>query len=193
MPESYGDTFPTVNVQQGHRHEGATTGLVYRYIGGDPADQTNWLVDGGRTTTDPDTSSWSDRQTGANWYNKAQKKMKFWDGENVRNKPPVDIEVDGGNNANIDGGEGDYFRFTMTDDVGVIMTGGYDGQKIVIEVTQDSAGGHTLSWSPNVRYSTDLPVESFIVSETASLKTYFGLIYNGANSKWDALAVTKGF
>lgn len=192
MPESYGSSFPTVGIQQGVRHV-HTNGLIYRYLGGDPSNEVNWIVDGGNTSTDPDTSLWGTAQTGAIWYNTTEKQTKIFDGSNIKSSLAILIEIDESNNANINVNTGSHFRFTMTDDVGIILTGGQDGQKIVIEVLQDAAGSHTLTWSSNVRYSTDIPTESFIPSAVGGEKSYFGLIYNAADGVFDAVAVTKGF
>ena len=193
MPESYGDTFPTVNVQQGHRHEGATTGLVYRYIGGDPANQDNWLVDGGRTSTDPDMSSWNTRQSGAHWYNTSKRINQYWTGTHLRSSVIQDVSISG-NAASIDTGDGSHFRILLDQDLSSLtLIGDFDGQRIMIEAIQDATGNRVITWPSNVRFSTDLAVEAFVANTAAESSTYFGLIYNGARGVFDAVAITKGF
>lgn len=83
MPESFGEAFPTRNIQEGHRHQDKATDLVYRYLGGAPTDMLNWLVDGGTASSDPDMTGWGANQEGANWYNTSLGAMRLFNGSTV--------------------------------------------------------------------------------------------------------------
>lgn len=65
------------------------------------------------------------------------------------------------------------------------------GQKIVYRVTQDGTGSRTLSFGTAFRFSTDVP--SPTLSTAAGATDYLGFIYNAAASKWDCLAVSRGY
>ncbi len=67
-----------------------------------------------------------------------------------------------------------------------------DGQKLIIRV-KDNGGAQTLSWNAGTggyRASTDIALPT---TTTILLTLYCGFIYNGADSKWDLVAVTNGF
>ena len=192
MPESYGSSFPSVGIQQGLRHV-STDGLIYRYLGGDPSNIDNWLVDGGSRSTDPDTSEWDSRKTGATWYNTTEKQQKYWTGSHVRSIS-VNVSVVTAETLTIDTGTSSHFRVLLNQNITTMnLTGERDGQKVIIEAQQDATGSRTIAWPSNVRFSTDLTEEVFIPSASAGEKTYFGLIYNGADGVFDAVAIIKGF
>lgn len=65
------------------------------------------------------------------------------------------------------------------------------GQKILYRVTQDATGSRTLAYGTAFRFSTDVP--SPTLTTTASKTDYLGFIYNAAASKWDCLAIAKGY
>jgi hypothetical protein len=66
-----------------------------------------------------------------------------------------------------------------------------DGQKIIVRVKQDGTGSRTLAYNAIYRFSTDVP--SPTLTTTAAKTDYLGFIYNATDSKWDCLAVNKGF
>jgi hypothetical protein len=87
-----------------------------------------------------------------------------------------------------------HLRATLTENISsMTISGGYDGQRLILEATQDGTGGWTMSWPANVRFGTTLPSGSFTPDATANLKTYFGFIYNAVDDKYDAVSITKGF
>jgi len=192
MPESFGGSFPTVGIQQGHRHESSTTGLIYRYLGGNPSNIDNWLVDGGRTSTDPDTSSWGTQQIGANWYNTTERQTKSWTGTSVLSTKPATTELVGGV-ATIDADTGNFFRVVMTEDITLVISGSIDGHKIILALEQDDVGNRTVTWPLNIRFSIDLLQSSAEPNSLANRTTYIGLVFNGKSGKFDALAKTGGF
>lgn len=193
MPESYGGSFPTVGVQQGARHVSSVNGLIYRYLGGDPASDNNWIIDGGTVSVDPDTSGWGTNKIGATWYNTTDREQKYWTGAYIRSTK-IKTEAIVAGEVTIDGGLSDYFRIALDQNItNMNMLSERDGQKIIVEVMQDATGSRTIVWASNVRFSEDLDVNAFIPSANPLKKTYFGLVYNGSDGRFDALAVVKGF
>lgn len=94
----------------------------------------------------------------------------------------------------IDFANGPHVRISLTENItSMTLTPDQDGQRIIIEMTQDNTGGRTVAWPSNVRFSTDLPSGDFVPDAAADKKTYFGLVYHTSNAKFDALAITKGF
>ncbi len=65
-----------------------------------------------------------------------------------------------------------------------------DGQKIIYRIKQDGTGNRLITWGTAFRFGVDIPTPT--LSTTASKTDYIGFIYNGTDSKWDCLAVTRG-
>lgn len=65
------------------------------------------------------------------------------------------------------------------------------GQKIVYRLKQDATGSRTITWGSAFRFGTD--VASPTLTTTAAKTDYLGFMYNAADSKWDALAVARGY
>lgn len=89
-----------------------------------------------------------------------------------------------------------------TTDIGTVTLGGNrtlsnptgtpsNGQQLIIRVKQDATGSRTLAYGSAYRFSTDVP--SPTLTTTAGQTDYLGFVYNSADSKWDLLAITKGF
>ena len=66
-----------------------------------------------------------------------------------------------------------------------------DGQKIVVQVTQGSGGGFTLSYGGGFEFSTGLPQPA--LSTTAGDTDLLAFIYNAAKGKWLLAAFVAGF
>ncbi|HUB93254.1 MAG TPA: hypothetical protein VMB52_02015, partial [Verrucomicrobiae bacterium] len=66
-----------------------------------------------------------------------------------------------------------------------------NGQKILFQVTQDSTGSRTLSYTSAYEFSTGLPQPT--LSTTAGLTDILGFIYNATKSKWLLVAFVNGF
>ncbi|MGB0850329.1 MAG: hypothetical protein ACPGTP_03715, partial [Bacteroidia bacterium] len=160
----------------------------------DPTDTVeNWLVDGGSTATDPDTSLWGARQIGANWFNRTERTQKIWTGSSLISSTVQSVVISA-NAATVNAKTGCHFRITLDQNLSTLtLTPDRDGQKIVIEAVQDGTGSRTITWPSNVRFSTDIASGSFTPSSGAGTSTYFGLIYDSSVGKFDAVAVTKGF
>ena len=65
-----------------------------------------------------------------------------------------------------------------------------NGQKIVYRLKQDATGTRTITWGAAFRFGVDIPVPA--LTTTAAKTDYIGFIYNGTDSTWDCLAVTRG-
>lgn len=87
--------------------------------------------------------------------------------------------------------DADVIRITLAGDPTITLAGAADGQKCVLELTQDATGGRAVTWSANVRYGTDLP--SITLSTAGGALDRIGLIYNAAAAKFDVIALSRGF
>ncbi len=65
------------------------------------------------------------------------------------------------------------------------------GQRILFRIKQDGVGGRTITWDTAYRFSVDVPQPT--LSTTANLTDYIGFVYNATDSKWDCLAVSRGY
>lgn len=65
------------------------------------------------------------------------------------------------------------------------------GQKITYKIRQDGTGSRTLAFDSVFRFGLDILAPT--LSTGANKVDYIGFIYNSTDTKWDCLAVTKGF
>jgi len=69
------------NSNAGYLHYDVISGGEWKFLGGgDSNDIDNWLLDGGRLISHPDTTGWGTRQAGANWYNISLGGFFGWNG-----------------------------------------------------------------------------------------------------------------
>jgi hypothetical protein len=69
-----------------------------------------------------------------------------------------------------------------------------DGQKIVIQHVASGGANRTLSLTTGATGAFRFGADITALTATTSGKTdYIGCIYNGTDSRWDVVAVTKGF
>jgi hypothetical protein len=85
----------------------------------------------------------------------------------------------------------DVIRVTLTGNITITNSGAVDGQKCVLELLQDGTGSRTVAFTGETRYGTSIP--SFTATTTASKLDRVGFIYTGVTSKYDVLAISKGF
>lgn len=85
----------------------------------------------------------------------------------------------------------DIVRFTMTGNTTLGFHSGVDGQKFIVEITQDGTGSRILSFDSSVRLGTD--ISSVVLTTTANKTDRIGFIYNSTAGKYDVIAVIKGF
>ena len=65
------------------------------------------------------------------------------------------------------------------------------GQKMILQLRQDVTGSRTVSWNAVFRFGTDITTPT--LTTTASKTDYIGFIYNDTDSKWDCVAVSRGY
>lgn len=86
---------------------------------------------------------------------------------------------------------GDVVDVTLTGNPTINFAGGADGDKLVLRLKQDGTGSRTVTWGSMVRFGTD--VTSPTLTTTASKTDMIGVVYNAAASKYDVVAVAKGY
>jgi hypothetical protein len=72
-----------------------------------------------------------------------------------------------------------------------IDNGQFSGQRLVLRLSQDSTGNHTLTLPSNVSYPAG--INSITLSTGANLTDYVALIWNDFNSKWNVTSVVLGY
>lgn len=66
-----------------------------------------------------------------------------------------------------------------------------DGQKFTLRIRQDATGSRTITFDTQYRFGTDIP--SPTLTTTAAKQDYLAFMWSSADSKWDCVAVTKGY
>jgi len=94
-------------------------------------------------------------------------------------------------NKTINWSEGNIARMTLTGNCVITNTGAYDGQKLLLELKQDGTGSKTVSFTSETRFGTD--ITGITLTTTANKSDKIGLIYNGADGKYDVIAFARGF
>ena len=72
-----------------------------------------------------------------------------------------------------------------------MAAGGYDGQRLTLELVQDATGGRTVALGTGFAWGAD--ITSFTATTTPSKVDYIGLIYNQTASVWRVVAISKGY
>lgn len=65
------------------------------------------------------------------------------------------------------------------------------GQTLIYRIKQDGTGSRTITWGSEFRFGTDVP--SPTLSTTAAKTDYIGFRRNTTDTKWDCLAVARGY
>jgi hypothetical protein len=94
-------------------------------------------------------------------------------------------------NKTINWSEGNIARMTLTGNCVITNNGAYDGQKLLLELKQDATGSRTVSFTSETRFGTD--ITGITLTTTANKSDKIGLIYNGADGKYDVIAFARGF
>jgi hypothetical protein len=82
-------------------------------------------------------------------------------------------------------------RITMAANTTLDLTGGVDGQRVVLEFVQDGTGGRVLTLGTSFRLGTDITSITLSTSPTKTDKV--GVIYNSAAGKFDVVAIVRGY
>jgi phage-related tail fiber protein len=94
-------------------------------------------------------------------------------------------------NLNIDWSVADIVRVTLTGDINITNIGAGYGQKCILELLQDNVGSHLVSFTTETRFGTD--ITGFTATTTPNKLDRIGLIYNEIATKYDVVAVIRGF
>jgi hypothetical protein len=68
---------------------------------------------------------------------------------------------------------------------------GVDGQKLVLELTQDPTGYHGITLGAKFQFGSDIPSLTFSILPGTT--DYVGLIYNAPKDKWRVIAYSRGY
>lgn len=102
------------------------------------------------------------------------------------------VALTDGATINTDASLGHIFTVTLGGNRTIANpTNPVSGQKIVYRLKQDGTGSRTVTWGAAFRWGADVTVPT--LSTTAGKTDYVGFIYNAADSKWDGLAVSRGY
>jgi hypothetical protein len=71
------------------------------------------------------------------------------------------------------------------------LTGGVDGQEVLLRIRQDATGSRVVTWGTMCRGSSDLALP--VLTTTASYMDYVKFRYNATDTKYDCTKVIKGF
>lgn len=93
----------------------------------------------------------------------------------------------------IDASTGNIFTVTLAGNrtLGAPTGSPVDGQLMEVRVRQDATGSRTLAYNAIYRFSTDLP--SPTLTTTAAKTDYLVFQYHSGDTKWDLIAINKGF
>lgn len=87
---------------------------------------------------------------------------------------------------------GNHFRVTMTGNATLANpTSGTDGQKITVEVIQDSTGGRTLAYGTAYAFGTTIPQP--VLTTTASKRDFLAFLYNSGTGLWYCVGFLQSF
>jgi len=105
---------------------------------------------------------------------------------------PVVVALSDGANIATDAALGDLFTVTLGGNRTMDNpTNPVSGKRITYRITQDGTGSRTITWGSAFRGSTDVPLPT--LTTTLNKIDYVAFQYNAADSKWDCMAVNKGF
>jgi hypothetical protein len=82
-------------------------------------------------------------------------------------------------------------RITLSGPTTFTFTGGRNGAKYVLEITQDASGSQTYTLPAKVRYGTYIP--NVDITSTPNKTDKLGFIYDSTADKYDLVAVAYGF
>jgi len=102
------------------------------------------------------------------------------------------VALTDGATINIDASLGNVFTVTLGGSRTMAApTNPTNGQKMILRLRQDGVGSHTITWDGAFRFGDDIPEPT--LTTTINKTDYLGFIYNGTDSTWDCVAVSKGY
>lgn len=120
----------------------------------------------------------------------------YWDGANLlsaglRPYRPASQTLAYSGSLTADFAQADIVRVNLNGNPAITLAGAADGQKCVLELTQDGTGGRTPTWGAEIRYGADLG--AFSLSNTPNTTDRLGFIYHAASGKYDLVALMRGY
>ena len=92
----------------------------------------------------------------------------------------------------IDASDGaDEYRTTLSGNVTLGFTGGYDGQRFAIKLKQDGVGNRTIAFDSSVRVPTDIDILTF--STAPNSVDRLGFTYDADDDVYDLIAIVAGY
>ena len=85
----------------------------------------------------------------------------------------------------------DVVRVTLAGATTFTFTGAQDGQRCLLELTQDGTGGRTITLPASVRLSAT--IASVPLSTGAGKRDKLGFVYTAATNTYDLIALAIGF
>lgn len=85
----------------------------------------------------------------------------------------------------------DTFDLTLAGNTTLTLTGGVDGQKVILRVRQDATGSRLLTFGAGIAFSTDAP--STALSTAANALDLIGFQYDAAGSRYLVVSYNRGF
>lgn len=85
----------------------------------------------------------------------------------------------------------DEIRLTLTGDFSPTFIGAQDGQRCMLTLTQDGSGSRLVTLPGSVRYCDS--ITGYTASTTAGKTDRIGFTYHGGISKYDIVAIQKGY
>lgn len=103
------------------------------------------------------------------------------------------VALTDGATINTDVSQGNIFSVTLGGNRTLAApTGmGTSRQRVTWIISQDAVGGRTLTFNSSFSFGLDLT--GITLSTTANATDYIGAIYNPTTSKWDVIAITRGY
>lgn len=91
----------------------------------------------------------------------------------------------------LDFGLGDTLRVRLTGNATITsILAAYDGQRCMLDITQDGTGGRTITPPSSVRIGSDV---AWGVSAGPNTRTHLGLVFVASASVFDLVACARGF
>lgn len=92
----------------------------------------------------------------------------------------------------VDAANYDILRITLEGDLHLdIQNTGMDGQKLLLELTQDAVGNHKVTFGGTISWGHDIKVFDATAEPLAT--DVVGLVRHSPSSTWRIIAVAKGY
>jgi hypothetical protein len=93
---------------------------------------------------------------------------------------------------NIDATSCDVMRIVLGADLTInVLNTGMDGQKLLLELTQDVTGGHAVTLGTGFTWGSDISV--YDPSQIPGATDVIGIVRHAPSSSWRVIATAKGF